>query len=126
MPEKEKKYGEKLSVNYKTQIDNYLRTKKVILTPQGLNNALGIDRKFVYDCRRRSNPWRKKFIKDYDNARAIISTHMLEKSLVKPEIIYKHWQVSYPNEYDINEEDNNSKSNIIINICEPRKIENND
>ncbi|WP_342265977.1 hypothetical protein [Spiroplasma endosymbiont of Villa modesta] len=51
---------------------------------------------------------------------------MLEKSLVKPEIIYKHWQVSYPNEYDINEEDNNSKSNIIINICEPRKIENND
>ncbi|WP_400255319.1 hypothetical protein [Spiroplasma endosymbiont of Cleonymus obscurus] len=126
MPEKEKKYGEKLSVNYKTQIDNYLRTKKVILTPQGLNNALGIDRKFVYDCQRRNNPWRKKFIKDYDNARAIISTHMLEKSLVKPEIIYKHWQVSYPNEYDINEEDNNTQSNIIINISEPRKIENND
>lgn len=126
MPEKEKKYGEKLSVNYKTQIDNYLRTKKVILTPQGLNNALGIDRKFVYDCRRRSNPWRKNFIKDYDNARAIISTHMLEKSLVKPELIYKHWQVSYPNEFDINEDDNNTQTNIIINISEPRKIENND
>ncbi|WJG70723.1 hypothetical protein [Spiroplasma ixodetis] len=51
---------------------------------------------------------------------------MLEKALIKPELIYQHWLKSHPNEFDINEEDNNTQSNIIINISEPRKIENND
>ncbi|WP_308150047.1 hypothetical protein [Spiroplasma sp. AdecLV25b] len=112
--------------NYEVTISNYLRTKNKILTPQGLNNALGIDRKYIFDCRRRSSPWQRNFLKSYDKARSIISTHMLEKALVKPEIIYQHWLKSHPNEFDINEEDNNTQSNIIINIIEPRKIENND
>lgn len=120
MPKQRKELG-----NYDVIISNYLRTKNKTLTPQGLNNALGIDRKFIFDCRRRSNPWQRNFLKSYDKARSIISTHMLEKSLVKPELIYTHWLKSHPNEFDINEDDNNTQSNIIINICEPRKIENN-
>lgn len=112
--------------NYDIIISNYLRTKNKTLTPQALNNALGIDRKFIFDCRRRSNPWQRNFLKSYDKARSIISTHMLEKALVTPQLIYEHWRKSHPHEFDINEEDDNTKSNIIINISEPRKIENND
>ncbi|WP_342277157.1 hypothetical protein [Spiroplasma endosymbiont of Nebria brevicollis] len=121
MPKQRKELGD-----YEVKISNYLRTKNKTLTPQGLNNALGIDRKFIYDCRRRNSPWQVKFLKSYDKTRSIISTHMLEKALVTPQLIYEHWRKSHPNEFDIIEEDNNTQSNIIINITEPRKIENND
>ncbi|WP_342275741.1 hypothetical protein [Spiroplasma endosymbiont of Nebria brevicollis] len=121
MPKQRKELGD-----YEVKISNYLRTKNKTLTPQGLNNALGIDRKFIYDCRRRNSPWQVKFLKSYDKARSIISTHMLEKALVTPQLIYEHWRKSHPNEFDINEEDNNTQNDIIINITEPRKIENND
>ncbi|WP_425380771.1 hypothetical protein [Spiroplasma endosymbiont of Polydrusus pterygomalis] len=120
MPAKRKELGD-----YDTKISNYLRTQKKILTPQGLNNALDIDRKFVYDCRRRSSPWQRKFLKSYDKARAEISTHMLEKALVKPEIIYQHWRLSHPNDFDLpNIETQEANSNIIINLPSIRKIDN--
>lgn len=120
MPAKRKELGD-----YDTKISNYLRTQKKILTPQGLNNALGIDRKFVYDCRRRSSPWQRKFLKSYDKARAVISDAMLEASLIKPELIYQHWRLSYPNAFDLpDEETKEANSNIIINLPSIRKIDN--
>ena len=120
MPAKRKELGD-----YEIKISNYLRTKNKTLTPQGLNNAIGIDRGFVYDCRRRNNPWQRKFLKSYDKARAIISTHMLEKALIKPEIIYQHWRLSHPNDYDLPNEDTKEANNLInINLPIIRESEN--
>lgn len=115
----------KLLGDYHTIINNYLRTKKVTLTPQGLNNALKVTRDDIYNWRRRPTPENQKFLKAYDEARYKISTHMLNKALIKPELIYQHWRLSHPNDFDLpTTETQEANSNIIINLPSVRNINN--
>ncbi|WP_339046493.1 hypothetical protein [Spiroplasma endosymbiont of Colias croceus] len=127
MPAKRKELG-----NYKEKINEYFRDNKNVptrMTKTGLNLALGIDRKYIFDCRRYQTKWQQKFLKDYDKACQKIANYLLRSTMQDPKYQWEYLRKCHPEEFDDlqeNYQDNTTKNNIIINICEPRKIENDD
>lgn len=127
MPAKRKELG-----NYKEKINEYFRDNKNVptrMTKTGLNLALGIDRKYIFDCRRYQTKWQQNFLKEYDKACQKIANYLLRNTMKDPKYQWEYLRKCHPEEFDDlqnNYEENNTKSNIIINLCEPRKIENND
>ncbi|WP_339046938.1 hypothetical protein [Spiroplasma endosymbiont of Colias croceus] len=117
MPKQRKELG-----NYKLKIRKYFSKENQPYTKQGLNLALGIDRKNIFHWRHRSPKWAKNFIIEYDKACQKIEVELLKEALATPQLKFDYWRLAFPQEV----EENNEKSNIIINISEPRKIENND
>lgn len=114
MPAKRKDLG-----NYKLKIKKYLNKENQPWTKQGLNLSLGIDRKYIHDCRRRSQKWQKEFLKEYDKAINRIEVELLRGALVLPQYKWEYWKIAYPQE----QQETNS-INIEVNLQQPRVINN--
>ncbi|WP_342267225.1 hypothetical protein [Spiroplasma endosymbiont of Villa modesta] len=127
MPKQRKELG-----NYKEKIQEYLRENKDNLkkcTKQELNYILNVDNKYIFDCRRRSTKWQKDFIKEYDKACLKIGIARLKNVTQVPQYDWAYLRTNHRDMFDDlieNQDVETNNSNIIINICEPRKIENND
>lgn len=107
--------------NYEQKIKIYFETKS-IWTKAGLLLFLGIDRKYIADCRRREKKWQKDFMQIYKVAEQRILEQRLEKALTKPELNWEYIKSAFPHEFNI--ENNNINNEIIINLQNDRDIEN--
>ncbi len=118
--------------NYKLKIQEYFRENKNFptrMTKTGLNLALGIDRKYIFDCRHYQKKWQQKFLKDYDKACQKIANYLFRNTMKDPKYQWEYLRKCHREEFhDLqdNLKDNSIQTIIIINICEPRKAENND
>ncbi|WP_342275810.1 hypothetical protein [Spiroplasma endosymbiont of Nebria brevicollis] len=126
MPKQRKELG-----NYKEKIQEYLRTNKDNLkkcTKQELNYILKVDNKYIFDCRRRPTKWQKDFINEYDKACLKIGIARLKNVTKVAQYEWLYLRTNHRDMFDDlidNQDVETNNSNIIINITEPRKIENN-
>lgn len=126
MPAKRKDLG-----NYKEIIQTYLRQHKDLKTSTmsrtELNLLLNVDNKYIHDCRRRATKWQKDFIKEYDKACSKIAKSHFKDVLKIPQYKWLYLRSNHKYEFEDLSNDENVEStnnNIIINLSEPRKIEN--
>ncbi|WP_342254146.1 hypothetical protein [Spiroplasma endosymbiont of Zeiraphera isertana] len=69
------------------------------MTKTGLNLALGIDRKYIFDCRRYQTKWQQKFLKDYDKACQKIANYLLRSTMQDPKYQWEYLRKCHPEEF---------------------------
>lgn len=123
MPAQRKNLGD-----YKKKMQEYIEKNRKMkistMSKTELNLILGIDRKYIHDCRRRAQKWQLDFLNEYDKTCSIIAKSHLKSVLKNDNYKWQYLRSNHRSEFDdlIN---NNDNDNLIIeiNLQNPRNLE---